>query len=408
MKVFALGGYGKTGIEAVKLLAKSDLITEIAIVGRNLERAEKTALEIGEKATAVQADGTDRENLITVSQGYDIILNAASNKAMVPSIQAAIHNRLHYCDVSWSEILDQALQLATEARVAGITAVIANGVSPCISNLMAVYVASHLDEVKQFQIGRADIFNFENGKELTPNQWKADPMISLHEVGEFKPYITWMFQRIQENGIRSVIDYQDNQWVEVNPIQKGMDIPLSEVGTAISFPYGSGDDFFGTLPKDMAEIPPVEIWFTPFPPQAHTVLREQALRVLEENVDHEDAINTFYEMISNSPDELLTLPDDFNLNTKMWVRAVGKKDGRAARSTCWFTTHMWNTGGYFLTSVALVTAALKVLRGEIGERGVFTAEKAFDPQSFFNEVVTILPTTPFGEKIIDELFEWLE
>lgn len=220
--------------------------------------------------------------------------------------------------------------------------------------------------------------------------------------------MTWMFQRIQENGIRSAIDYQDNQWVEVCPILKGMDIPLSKVGTAISSPYGSGDDFFGTLPKDMAAIPPVEIWFTPFPPQAHSVLREQALRVLEENVDPEDAINTFYKMISNSPNELLTLPDDFNLNTRMWVRAVGNKDGRAARSTCWFTTHMWNLRGYFLTSVALVTAAFKVLRGEIGEHGVFTAEKAFDPQSFFNEVVTILPTTPFREKIIDELFEWLD
>jgi saccharopine dehydrogenase-like NADP-dependent oxidoreductase len=48
MKVFALGGYGKTGFPAIKLLAQSDLVTEIAIAGRSLERAEKAATEIGE------------------------------------------------------------------------------------------------------------------------------------------------------------------------------------------------------------------------------------------------------------------------------------------------------------------------------------------------------------------------
>ena len=41
MKVFALGGCGKVGLPAIKLLAASDLVTEIAVAGRNLERAER-------------------------------------------------------------------------------------------------------------------------------------------------------------------------------------------------------------------------------------------------------------------------------------------------------------------------------------------------------------------------------
>lgn len=59
MKFFALGAYGKIGLPAVKLLAQCDLVTEIAIGARNLERAEKTASEIGKKAVAVLADGPD-------------------------------------------------------------------------------------------------------------------------------------------------------------------------------------------------------------------------------------------------------------------------------------------------------------------------------------------------------------
>ena len=49
MKVLALGGYGKVGLPAIKLLAQSDLVTEIAVAGRNMERAEKAAAEIGSK-----------------------------------------------------------------------------------------------------------------------------------------------------------------------------------------------------------------------------------------------------------------------------------------------------------------------------------------------------------------------
>jgi saccharopine dehydrogenase-like NADP-dependent oxidoreductase len=100
MKVFALGGYGKVGLAAIKLLAQSDLVTEIAIVGRSLERAEKAATEIGEKAIAVHAEGTDEQKLTLLLAGYDIIVNAATNEAVLPAIGAATCTGTHYCDVA--------------------------------------------------------------------------------------------------------------------------------------------------------------------------------------------------------------------------------------------------------------------------------------------------------------------
>jgi hypothetical protein len=69
---------------------------------------------------------------------------------------------------------------------------------------------------------------------------------------------------------------------------------------------------------------------------------------------------------------------------------------------------MWNVGGYFLTSVALVVAVLKILRGEVQEQGVLHTETAFDPQSFFNEVAAVLPDPPPDGRLVDESFEWLE
>ncbi len=408
MKVFALGGYGKVGFPAIKLLAQSDLVTEIAVVGRSLEHAEKAARETGEKAIAVHADGTDEQKLTLPLAGYDIIMNAAANEVVLPAIRAAITTGTHYCDVAWGNAVEQALQLASEAETAGITAIVANGVSPCISNLMGVYVARQLEEVEQLQLGRADIYSFQSGRELTPRQWLKDPKESLAALHEFSPFIAWMLQRLQENGSRNVRVYHDGQWVEMDPIKSGLDVPLAQGGTTTSYPYFSGDDYWGALPRDLSTVSPVEISFSPFPPQLHDLLREHALRVLEENTDPDTAINSFYDTVDSDPHRWLTLPDDFVPIPKMWVRAVGRKEGRAARCSCWFTASMWNVGGYFLTSVALAVAVRKILRGEIQERGVMTAETAFEPLSFFNESVAVLPEPPPDRRLIGESFEWLE
>ncbi|MEE9175005.1 MAG: hypothetical protein V3U19_02405, partial [Thermodesulfobacteriota bacterium] len=104
----------------------------------------------------------------------------------------------------------------------------------------------------------------------------------------------------------------------------------------------------------------------------------------------------------------LTLPDDFVPIPNMWGRAVGRQEGRAARCSCWVTAPMWNVGVYFLTSVALAVAVRKILRGEIRERGVMTAETAFEPLSFLDEVASLIPDSLPDGKLIDESFEWLE
>ena len=169
MKVFALGGYGKVGFPAIKLIAQSDLVTEIAIVGRSLEHAEKAAREIGEKAIAVHADGTDEQELTLQLAGYDIIMNAAYNGTVLPTIRAAIRTGTHYCDAN--VVIEQALQLASEAETIGITAIVANGIAPCISNLMGIHVARQLEEVEQLQVGIAWILDFQSGRELIPRQW---------------------------------------------------------------------------------------------------------------------------------------------------------------------------------------------------------------------------------------------
>jgi saccharopine dehydrogenase-like NADP-dependent oxidoreductase len=236
MKVFALGGYGKTGIPAIKLLAQSDMVTQIAIAGRNLEHAEKVAAEIGEKTVAIEADGIDEEKLTSCLAGYDILMNAATNEAVLPAIRAAIHNGAHYCDMAAGPILEQALKLSSEAKTAGITSIIANGIHPSNTNLMGVHVARQLDEVEQLQLGEASIYHFQTVRELTPRQWLGDPKESLTPLYDYKYFLGMMMQMVQKNGIRTVLDYQDGRWVEVDPVRNGLEIPLPQGGTMTADP----------------------------------------------------------------------------------------------------------------------------------------------------------------------------
>ncbi|HUT21076.1 MAG TPA: saccharopine dehydrogenase NADP-binding domain-containing protein [Anaerolineae bacterium] len=408
MNVFALGGYGKVGLPAIKLLASSDLVTRIAVAGRSMERAEQAAADVGEKAVAVQADGTDAQELASLLAGHDLIMNAAYNRTVLSAIRAAIHTGAHYCDVAFGDILDQALQLAPEARAAGITAIVASGAAPCISNLMGVHVARQLEEVEQLQLGFADIYDFQSGRELPPRRWLKDPKESLVALHGCRSFVAMVLEAAQKNGVRTAIDYQDGRWVEVDPIRCGLQVPLPQGGTITSYAYASVDPLFGGLPRDLATVSPAEVYFSPLPPQLHDLLREQALRVLEGEIDANSATDAFYDTVERDPQRWLTLREDFVPVAKWWVRAVGRKGGRAARCTCWLTAPMWNVGGWYLTSAALVAAALKILRGEMQRQGVMTAEVAFEPLSFFDEVASLMPDPPPDGKLIGESFEWLE
>ncbi|MGB2895445.1 MAG: saccharopine dehydrogenase NADP-binding domain-containing protein [Anaerolineales bacterium] len=409
MKVFMLGGYGAVGLPGAKLLVESDLVSEIALAGRNFEFAQQAAAEIGDKAVAVQVDGTDEKQLASLVAGYDIIVNAASNPIALPALHAAIRAGAHYCDVGWGQdFIAKMMEPSADAKDAGISAIICTGISPCITNLMGVHAANQLDVTEQLQSGRAWVF--QGARSLTPQNWLENPSEILAVLHEFKDFLEWMLQVAQETESRTARAYQDGRWVDVDPLTSGLQSPLPQGGgTVIAYPYSSYSPLFDSLPRDLARSRPVEVWFTPFPSQLHDLFRDQALRVIAGDVDPATAMRSFYETVENDPDRWLTVAEDFAAFSPDWVTAIGSKEGRAARYNCWLAPTLWNEqSAWFLTSVPLVVAVLSILRGEIRERGVMTAETAFVPLPFFDEVVALLPEPPPDEKLIGESFEWLE
>ena len=76
-RILLLGGSGKQGGRYAPKLVASDLVSEVGIAGRNLERLDRAVTKIGNKAHAVQVDILDEHRLASVAADYDIILNTA-------------------------------------------------------------------------------------------------------------------------------------------------------------------------------------------------------------------------------------------------------------------------------------------------------------------------------------------
>jgi len=412
MRVFILGGYGKTGPPAARLLAQSGIVTEITIAGRTPERATAAAAELSANQPATvgailePVDGTDAQALTAATVGYDLIINAATNDCVIPCIRAGIANGAHYCDMAWAGILDEAAKLDPIAKAAGSTAVVATGISPCLTNLMGVHTASQLDEVKQLQLGRAEVIDFSAGTELVPDSFRADPTSALAALQHYAPYLTWMLSMVKD-GTRTVVDWADDAWIEIDPLEAGLSVPRLPGGPKVARPFLSCSSLFGTLPTGVAKTEPVEAYFTPLPPDLDAAFHAQALRVRACEVDNEAAMAELLAMVEADPARWLTLPEGYVPPAKIWARALGTRDGRPARADCWFTPPHWDITGYYLTSVALVAAALTVLRGEVPP-GVATAEQVLDPCHFFDAVAGLLGDALPDGTLLNESIEWLD
>ncbi|MEE9276780.1 MAG: saccharopine dehydrogenase NADP-binding domain-containing protein, partial [Dehalococcoidia bacterium] len=90
MKVFVLGGAGRFGAPAARVLAAHDIVSQVVIAGRDLDVASTLAFELSEKARAVKVDASDEDTLASALQGFDLFVNMSgpSSELLLPSVRA--------------------------------------------------------------------------------------------------------------------------------------------------------------------------------------------------------------------------------------------------------------------------------------------------------------------------------
>ena len=153
-RVIILGGAGEMGRKAVSIISNFENIGELVVADFDLASAEKIVAKNASEAKiplkAVSVDVTDSEQLISLLEGNDIVLNMTGPfyRLGVPVLEAAIAAGCHYLDIcdDWEPTIDM-LALHEKAVESDVIAVIGIGASPGISNILARVVCDHLDRV---------------------------------------------------------------------------------------------------------------------------------------------------------------------------------------------------------------------------------------------------------------------
>lgn len=125
-------------------------VTLVDIRSESLEKAKKHAGKMGVEIQTQVADLGDVSVLKDVIAGFDIVLGALASKIGFASLRAIIESGKNYADISFMP--EDAWDLDALAKEHGVTAVVDCGVAPGMSNMLAGYGESLLEDCQNIEI----------------------------------------------------------------------------------------------------------------------------------------------------------------------------------------------------------------------------------------------------------------
>ncbi len=385
MRVLALGASGEYGKHAAKILASSNLVSEIIIAGRNLESAQKCAKEIGEKAKAVSVDISDHERLISLAGEADIIVNTAGPEFEVTlkTLRAAITAGTNYCDISADgPTIEQALGLDSAAKANDVTALLGIGMFPGLTNLLMMHAISQLDsadEVRSCFFLSASVLEDTNER---LRQYRGTGLVGA----------AW--QMIMKWPTPPFNIYRGGALTKVGSKAEEMKIAMPGNGDIPAVLVGSTETI--TMPRAVPELRDVHAFISWFPFQLNHHYAELGQKVNEGRMDLSKAALAFLDSIKIEFDRKQAVLPEYLGEFAIWAEAIGKKNGRSTRYSC------WPASGWASTGTPLAVASLKILGGEIEKHGILAPESCLDPLPFFNEVARRVLKTDEPGKILNE------
>lgn len=158
-----IGGYGRIGSEAAKSLL---MITDnrIIIGGRNLEKGETAAKNLGPRVLNQVVDVNNPVSLDNFCQKCDILINCAGPSRIIFDKVAlsALKNNIHYIDVGgYNSLYNNLSGKVEEIRQKGLTFIISAGMYPGLSEVFPVYMAKkYFDKVDLLEFYYAGLGDF--------------------------------------------------------------------------------------------------------------------------------------------------------------------------------------------------------------------------------------------------------
>ncbi len=161
MKKVLVVGAGGQGGPCASILARDKDVTEIVLGDIDLELAERVRNKIkSNKINTVKLDAGKVEDIERAAKGMDVIINLTLPRFDINVMKAAVRSGAHYVDSArskddpvWRWLIEGGpLELDNEFKKAGLTALIACGGTPGVTNVLARYVCDKLDRVEEIRI----------------------------------------------------------------------------------------------------------------------------------------------------------------------------------------------------------------------------------------------------------------
>ena len=165
MRVLAVGAGGQGG-PCASILARDKDISEIFLGEIDIELISKVKNKIkSDKIRTVKVDAGKIEDIEQAAKGVDAIINLTLPRFDMNIMRAAVKSGAHYVDSArdmddaiWKQLIEgKSLELDNEFKEAGLTALIACGGSPGVSNVLARYTCDALDRVDSIHASLAII-----------------------------------------------------------------------------------------------------------------------------------------------------------------------------------------------------------------------------------------------------------
>jgi lysine 6-dehydrogenase len=152
MKILVLGA-GRMGSVITMDLSSSGEKKgiEIGIGDIDIERARSVAKKYG--GEPIKVDITKNDEFVSVLRSYDAVVNASWYEFNLQVMKACFKAGCDYNDLGGLfHVTQKQLELDSEARKAGVSAIVGGGESPGITNMMAKFCAQDLDFIQDVAI----------------------------------------------------------------------------------------------------------------------------------------------------------------------------------------------------------------------------------------------------------------
>ncbi|MCQ6562030.1 saccharopine dehydrogenase family protein [Paenibacillus mendelii] len=375
MNVFCLGGAGRICREAVLDLVQHSEFEQITIGDYNLEEANRVAAELNDpRVDVVQVNVRDHDATVRQMRGYDIVMDGTTITLNGLSTACIAEAGCHGINLNGFGDEDRSHEGFVRH---GRTCLPGFGMTPGVTQMMAMHAANQLDEVHDVRVSHGSYRPVAFSKSIAETTtYEYDPQLPGRVV------------------------YENGEFIQVPPFARPREIRLPEpYGTAVQYiiPHAETRTLARALQNKGVRL--IEVRGT-WPQQnmrlvralyEYGFMRNDTIRIGDAEIGIMDAIGSY---LCDAPEGSQTELYGYALH----VEVTGVKNGIPRCHTLTHTHPLsdgtvpgWEALRAYTRNVGipLAIATELIAKGQTlctGRPGIVTPEEAFEPAVIFKQL----------------------